>query len=70
MSKIWLWILIAVIFGIIAGIVFNYSAKSESENDDDGEDTNRSHILLTILVFSVIGFLIVWLVSAMMDWTI
>lgn len=67
MDKIWLWVIIAVIFGIIAGIVFNNTAKSESD-DDDGEDSNRGHILLTILVFSVIGFLIMWLVSAMMNW--
>lgn len=69
MEKLTLWIIIAVIFGIIAGLIFSYSlsrVRYKEDNENEGGKGFRSDVLLNILIFSVIGFLIVWLVYAMM----
>ena len=73
MEKLTLWIIIAVIFGIIAGLIFSYSlSRVRYKDDDDNEGARgfRSDVLLNILIFSIIGFLIVWLVSAMVGWNV
>ena len=72
MEAIWIWIIIAVIFGILAGLVYYISMRKKQSlphNDSDEEESehsNSSNWLLLVLVCGVVAFLIIWLVTALM----
>lgn len=73
MGAIWMWIIIAVIFGIICGLLFHIAMKrmrnsvptnEDTEDNVDTEISNNGNLLLSILVFSILVFLVIWLVCA------
>lgn len=70
MRQIGEWIVIAIILGILAGMVYHISRKrklkaSEQDSDDaTNESEGTSNMLLIIFVVSLAIFLILWLVSA------
>lgn len=72
MGQLIIWLIIAIVFGITAGLVFNCASRKEKDSDTDAdvEETSRGHLLLTILIFIVVGFLIVWLITSLMGWKI
>lgn len=76
-NRLWLWILISLVLGGIGGLIF-INATKHSDNDDDDTETEEAddtndvvhrdrNYLLVILVFSVLAFLILWLVMALFN---
>lgn len=69
MGSIWIWIAISILFGIIAGYVFTCLAKKTVPDDeDDTTEHATGNLMLNIFLFSAIGFLIVWLLGALLGW--
>lgn len=78
MNSIWSWVLISVACGLFAGLItaaFSRHKKQQGDNANaDGEETeddldeiegsHSSNIVFVIVVFAVLAFLIVWLISA------
>lgn len=73
MHAIWIWIIIAIVFGVLSGVIFNVVTRRhnntipQSKGNEDDTDTEMSatgSLLLTILVFSILAFLVVWLICA------
>lgn len=78
-SHLFLWIIIAVVAGAMAGLItaiFSRHGKDEtkapSTADGDADDlreietSNSRTILLTALIFAVLTFLICWVATALM----
>ncbi|MEZ3590489.1 MAG: hypothetical protein K1V84_05585 [Muribaculaceae bacterium] len=69
MGNIWIWVLIAVIFGVVCGWLFTRLAQNSSTDDDMDTPAQASgNLVLNIFLFSVIGFLIMWLLGAIIGW--
>lgn len=69
MGNIWIWVLIAVVFGVVCGWLFNRLAQKSSTDDDMDTPAQASgNLVLNIFLFSVIGFLIMWLLGAIIGW--
>lgn len=78
MERIILWILISVVFGSIAGLISvsfsrrkgaHQTAHTTIDADADVADvegSKGSNRLLVTTVFSILAFLVIWLVSAML----
>jgi uncharacterized membrane protein YhaH (DUF805 family) len=78
MESIWFWILISVVIGAMAGLIAmslsrnrkagksSTPANADSDAVDDLEGSSSSNIALIITVFSILAFLIIWLVMAVL----
>ncbi len=79
MGKIMFWILISVVFGAIAGLIsVSFSRRKGSKRTSnttieadadvaDVEGSANSNMLLVATVFSILAFLVIWLVSAVLN---
>ncbi len=73
------WILISVVFGAIAGLIsVSFSRRKGSKRTanttieadadvDDVEGSVNSNMLFVATVFSILAFLVIWLVSAVLN---
>ncbi len=94
MDKIWLWMLISIVLGTVAALIFVFSGArragkhskgacdeagnydsagvdssgndEEDDDTDDGRQVSR-HTMLVVCIFSVLAFVILWLVMALCD---
>lgn len=72
MNQLWLWIVISMVIGIISAFVFTSAVNRMSEVPEDNTDSaagisKLSNIALNVVVFSILSFLIVWLIMAVMQ---
>ncbi|MCM1517831.1 MAG: hypothetical protein NC117_04245 [Pseudoflavonifractor sp.] len=68
MGSIWIWILIAIVFGVMCGWLFTCVTRKDVDNGDEMEASASGNLILNICLFSVIGFLIMWLLGAIIGW--
>lgn len=70
MGSIWIWILIAIVFGILCGWLFTRLAQNSGDGAAEDETPSQAsgNLILNICLFSVIGFLIMWLLGAIIGW--
>lgn len=75
MERIGFWILIAIISGALASfiaiIMSRHASKTETgvadvADGDDLEGSRGGNMLFLVAIFSILAFLIVWLVNAVM----
>ena len=69
MNQLWLWIIISLAIGIISAFVFtsavNRMAEVPEDTTDDAAGIGKlSNIALNVVVFSILSFLIAWLLMA------
>jgi len=75
MGQIGFWILIAVVIGTVASFITMVmsrhsstadTASTSGDLDSDLEGSRGGNIMFLITVFSILAFLIIWLVNAVM----
>jgi len=76
MERIGFWILAAVVIGAIASFIVvatsRHAGKTDTgittsvEDDSDLEGSRGSNIMFLVAIFSILAFLIIWLVNAVM----
>jgi uncharacterized protein YqhQ len=69
MNQLWLWIIISLAIGIISAFVFTSAVNRMAEVPEDTTDdaagiSKLSNIALNVVVFSILSFLIAWLLMA------
>ena len=69
MNQLWLWIIISLAIGIISAFVFTSAVNRMAEvpeytTDDAACISKLSNIALNVVVFSILSFLIAWLLMA------
>ena len=72
MNQLWLWIIISLAIGIISAFVFTSAVNRMAEVPEDAADnatgiSKLSNIALNSVVFSILSFLILWLVMAVLQ---
>ncbi len=72
MNQLWLWIVISMVIGIISAFVFTSAVNRMGEVPEDTTDSaagisKLSNIALNVVVFSILSFLVVWLIMAVMQ---
>lgn len=72
MNQLWLWIVISLAIGIISAFVFTSAVNRMAEVPEDTTDnaasiSKLSNIALNTVVFSILSFLIVWLIMAVLQ---
>ena len=63
MDNFWLWIVISLVMGIISAFVFTSAVEKTAEATDEPM-SSVSNVALTVVVFSILSFLILWLIMA------
>ena len=69
MNQLWLWIIISLATVIISAFVFTSAVNRMAEVPEDTTDdaagiSKLSNIALNVVVFSILSFLIAWLLMA------
>ena len=69
MNQLWLWIIISLAIGIISAFVFTSAVNRMAEVPEDTTDdaagiSKLGNIALNVVVFSILSFLIAWLLMA------
>ena len=72
MNQLWLWILISLVIGIISAFVFTSAVNRMAEVPEDSTDdaagiSSLSNIALNVVVFSILSFMIAWLLMAVLQ---
>ena len=72
MNQLWLWIVISLAIGIISAFVFTSAVNRMAEVPEDSTDdaagiSSLSNIASNTVVFSILSFLIVWLIMAVLQ---
>ena len=72
MNQLWLWIVISMVIGVISAFVFTSAVNRMAEVPEDSTDdaagiSSLSNIALNVVVFSILSFLVAWLVMAVLQ---
>ncbi|HIT15964.1 MAG TPA: hypothetical protein IAA88_06215 [Candidatus Avimuribaculum pullicola] len=72
MNQLWLWIVISMVIGVISAFVFTSAVNRMTEVPEDATDnaagiSKLSNIALNVVVFSILSFLVAWLVMAVLQ---
>lgn len=66
MDNFWLWVVISLVMGIISAFVFTSAVDKTAEATDEPMST-VSNVALNVVVFSILSFLVMWLVMAILQ---
>ena len=74
MKHVYYWISISLAVGAMAGLITSIFSRNNGKSKDSGdslqsdldeiEGSHSSNIIFVILVFSVLAFIVIWLVMA------
>lgn len=72
MNQLWLWIFVSLVIGIIVAFVFTSAVNRMTKVPEDATDdaagiSSLSNIALNVVVFSILSFLVAWLLMAMLQ---